>query len=388
MILGRKSPLQSFGPGNAPPEATGSGNSSYGPLSISEISGSTGQSHAAGAKSASLLVIDDKAENVRLLVRILNRAGYLNITTSTDPTRLSELHSLCKPDIVLLDLHMPARDGFQLLQDMGAFTMGVDRLPIVMITGDSSSEVKRRALLLGAKDFISKPFDPGEVVLRITNLLETRFLYHALRRQNDDLEKKVTERTRQLEESQVEMLERLATAVEFRDDDTGDHTKRVGLISGRLAEAIGLGMVAVELIRRAAPLHDIGKVGIPDNVLLKPGALTPEERAIMQTHTAIGSDMLANGRSDLVTLSQRIARHHHERWDGSGYPDKLVGPNIPLEARIVGVADFLDAVTHDRPYRAAWKLNDALATIGAASGSHFDPVVVEALMGLDHASLT
>jgi putative two-component system response regulator len=160
------------------------------------------------------------------------------------------------------------------------------------------------------------------------------------------------------------------------------------VISGLLAEAIGLGMTAVELIKRAAPLHDIGKVGIPDSILLKPGLLTPEERTIMQTHAAIGSQMLANGRSDLVRLSQRIARHHHERWDGSGYPDRLVGKSTPLEARIVGVADFLDAVTHDRPYRAAWTLNDALATIVAARGSHFDPVVVEALMGLDRSSLT
>lgn len=377
---------QSLDPGSRTIGTENPGTSRYSPLA--GISGSIGQSQATEAKAASLLVIDDKPENIRLLVRILNRAGYLNITTSTDPTRLPELHAICKPDIVLLDLHMPARDGFELLQDLTAFTMGVDRLPVVMITGDDSSEVKRRALQLGAKDFISKPFDPAEVILRITNLLETRFLYHTLRRQNDELEKKVAARTQQLEESQLEMLERLAAAVEFRDDDTGDHTRRVGVISGLLAEAIGLGMAAVELIKRAAPLHDIGKVGIPDSILLKPGLLTPEERTIMQTHAAIGSEMLANGRSDLVRLSQRIARHHHERWDGSGYPDRLVGKSTPLEARIVGVADFLDAVTHDRPYRAAWSLDDALATIVAARGSHFDPVVVEALMGLDRSSLT
>lgn len=377
---------QSLDPGSRTLGKPDPATSRYSPLA--GISGSIGQSQATEAKAASLLVIDDKPENIRLLVRILNRAGYLNITTSTDPTRLPELHAICKPDIVLLDLHMPARDGFELLQDLTAFTMGVDRLPVVLITGDDSSEVKRRALQLGAKDFISKPFDPAEVILRITNLLETRFLYQTLRRQNDELEKKVAARTQQLEESQLEMLERLATAVEFRDDDTGDHTRRVGVISGLLAEAIGLGMAAVELIKRAAPLHDIGKVGIPDSILLKPGLLTPEERTIMQTHAAIGSEMLANGRSDLVRLSQRIARHHHERWDGSGYPDRLVGKSTPLEARIVGVADFLDAVTHDRPYRAAWSLDDALATIVAARGSHFDPVVVEALMGLDRSSMT
>ena len=340
------------------------------------------------ARQPSLLIIDDQAENIRLLVRILNHAGYLNITTATDPSRVPELHALCKPDIVLLDLHMPAYDGFAVLEKLAPFTHGVERLPVVMITGDDSSEVKRRALTLGAKDFISKPFDQAEVVLRIQNLLETRFLHQELRRQNTDLEKKVTERTRELEESQMEMLERLAAAVEFRDDDTGDHTKRVGLVSGRLAEAIGLGAGASDLVKRAAPLHDIGKVGIPDSILLKPGPLTPEERAIMQTHTTIGSRMLSKGRSGLVRLCQRIARSHHERWDGTGYPDGLAEQSIPLEARIVAVADFLDALTHERPYRAARGVKETLDTIADASGTHFDPVVVEALTRIEVQTAT
>ncbi|MEX2111529.1 MAG: HD domain-containing phosphohydrolase [Gemmatimonadaceae bacterium] len=349
---------------------------------IAATAGPMGASHEEETKKPGLLIVDDAPENIRLLVRILNRAGYANITTATDPTRVVELQALCKPDLILLDLHMPVRDGFAVLEDLAPFTNGVEYVPIMMITGDDAPEVKRKALSLGARDFINKPFDPGEVILRIRNLLEMRFLHQRLRRQNDELEKKVADRTRQLEESQVEMMERLAAAVEFRDDDTGHHTKRVGIISGRLADAIGLGTATSELIKRAAPLHDIGKVGIPDTILLKPGELTPEERAIMQTHTTIGSDMLSDGRSELVRVSQRIARHHHERWDGSGYPDRLSGQIIPLEARIVAVADFLDAVTHARPYRAAWSVDEALATLGAASGSHFDPVVVKALMQL------
>ena len=335
------------------------------------------------ARAPSLLIIDDQPENIRLLVRILNQAGYLDITTATDPGRVSELHALCKPDIVLLDLHMPTHDGFAVLEKLAPFTFGPDRLPVVMITGDDSSGVKRKALSLGAKDFISKPFDQAEVVLRIQNLLETRFLHQRLRTQNSELEKKVAARTRELNESQMEMLERLATAVEFRDDDTGDHTKRVGIISGRLAESIGLGAAAADLIRRAAPLHDIGKVGIPDGILLKPGPLTPDERSVMETHTTIGSKMLSKGRSELVRLCQRIARGHHERWDGTGYPDKIAEQAIPLEARIVAVADFFDALTHDRPYRGAWSVSDTLETINGASGSHFDPVVVEALSRID-----
>lgn len=328
----------------------------------------------------SLLVVDDQPENIRLLVRILGRAGYGNVTTVTDSRQVIEMHSMCKPDLVLLDLHMPNQDGFEVLKTLSPFMAGTDRLPVIIITGDDSSEVKRKAFSLGAKDFISKPFDPSEVVLRIRNLLETRILHQKLRRQNSDLEKMVAARTRQLEDAQVEMLERLAVAVEFRDDDTGDHTRRVGLLAASLAEGIGLDAPVVELIKRAAPLHDIGKVGIPDAILLKPGPLTTEERKVMQTHTIIGSEMLAKGGSELVRVSQRIARSHHERWDGSGYPDRTSGVAIPIEARIVAVADFFDAVTHTRPYRGAWSVREALETISAASGSHFDPTIVKALM--------
>jgi putative two-component system response regulator len=334
-------------------------------------------------QNPSVLIVDDQPENIRLLVRILNQAGYLDITTTTDSSRVSELHALSRPDIVLLDLQMPNQDGFAVLEKLAPFTFGIDRLPVIMITADDSSEVKRKALSLGAKDFVSKPFDQAEIVLRIRNLLETRFLHQQLRTQNNDLEKKVAARTRELEQSQMEMLERLATAVEFRDDDTGDHTKRVGLISGRLAEAIGLGTAAAELVRRAAPLHDIGKVGISDAILLKPGPFTPEERAIMQTHTVIGSKMLSKGRSELVRLCQRIARSHHERWDGSGYPDGLSEQGIPLEARLVAVADFFDALTHERPYRDAQSESETLDAISDGSGAHFDPVVVEALTRID-----
>jgi putative two-component system response regulator len=334
-------------------------------------------------QNPSLLIVDDQMENVRLLARILNEAGYANITTTTDPTRVAELHSLCKPDIVLLDLHMPTLDGFGVLGMLAPFTRGVDRLPVVMITGDATTAVKRKALSLGAKDFIGKPFDPAEVILRIQNLLETGFLHQQLRRQNSELEAKVAARTRQLEDSQVEMLDRLAAAVEFRDDATGVHTKRVGRLSAQLAEAIGLGSSTAELIKRAAPLHDIGKVGIPDVILLKQGPLTAEERVTMQTHTTIGAKMLSNGRFELLRLCERIARSHHERWDGAGYPDGLKGQDIPLEARIVAVADVFDALTHDRPYRKACAVKETIDTILADSGTHFDPEVAAALRRID-----
>ena len=323
-----------------------------------------------------------------LLERILAKAGYGDIASTTNSVDAHALQRQFKPDLVLLDVHMSGKDGFQVLEEIVAHAGGAEHVPVLMITADDSAEVKRRALALGAKDFLSKPFDSAEVLLRLRNLLETHFLYRKLRRQNTELELKVTERTRELEQSQLEMLERLAAAVEFRDDDTGNHTKRVAQVSALLGEAIGLEATTVELIRRAAPLHDIGKVGIPDNILLKAGPLTGEEFEIMKTHTVIGSRMLSKGRSELVRFSQRVARSHHEWWDGSGYPDRVSGQAIPLEARIVAAADFLDALTHDRPYRPAWGIDDTLGEIKRRAGSHFDPTVANALLGIDWRAST
>lgn len=334
-------------------------------------------------KPARILIVDDLEQNISLLRRILARAGYENIASTTVPAEVLSLKEQFQPDLVLLDLHMGDMNGFQVLQELVTTPRGADHLPVLMITADDSAEVKRQALALGAKDFIRKPFDSAEVLLRIRNLLETRFLYQALRDQNSELERKVVERTKELEESRLEVLERLAVAVEFRDDDTGNHTKRVAEVSATLAEAIGLPPATVELIRRAAPLHDIGKVAIPDSILLKAGPLTAPEFATMKTHTVIGSVMLADGRSELVRVSQRIARSHHEWWDGSGYPDKTSREAIPLEARIVAVADFLDALTHDRPYRPAWSLADTLEEIAARAGIHFDPKIAAALARID-----
>lgn len=333
-------------------------------------------------KSGRILIVDDQEQNIRLLTRILAKAGYDDVASTTNSDEALGLYIQFKPDLVLLDLHMNGKDGFQVLEEI-MLQSGDGYLPVLMITADDSAEVKRHALALGAKDFVGKPFDSAEVLLRINNLLETHFLYKRLRGQNVDLERKVAERTRELEQSQLEVLERLAAAVEFRDDDTGNHTRRVGHVSALLAAEVGLDPISSELIRRAAPLHDIGKVGIPDSILLKAGPLTAEEFEIMKTHTVIGSRMLSKGRSELVRVSQRIARSHHEWWDGSGYPDRVSGQSIPLEARIVAVADFLDALTHERPYRPARGIDETLAEIKRRAGSHFDPTIAKALLGID-----
>lgn len=353
--------------------------------------GSGRQSGAAGislvratiGRDARILIIDDHDANIEALKRILRRAGFTSVNSTIDPRVGVTLAQTWTPDLILLDLHMPGLDGFGVLEAIRPQLTDGSYLPVLMLTADSSDETKQRALAGGAKDFLTKPFDSIEVLLRIENLLETRSLYVAIRDQNQLLEQRVAERTRELEGAQVEILQRLAAAAEFRDDDTGRHTQRVGEQAALLAIEIGLSSELVELIRRAAPLHDVGKIGIPDSILLKAGRLTTDERRIMQTHVTIGAAMLAGGRSPLVQTAERIARSHHERWDGTGYPDNRAGEQIPIEARVVAVADFLDALTHDRPYRAAWPIAKTIAAIVAERGRHFDPLVVDALLAVE-----
>jgi putative two-component system response regulator len=334
------------------------------------------------SREARILIIDDHQANIEALKRILRSAGFAKVNSTTDPTTGVALVRGWMPDLVLLDLHMPGLDGFGVLEAIRPQLGGDRYLPVLMLTADSSDETKRRALAGGVKDFLTKPFDSTECVLRIDNLLETRSLYTTIRKQNEQLEHRVAERTRELEEAQVEILQRLAAAAEFRDDETGEHTQRVGQLAALLATEVGLSADRVDLIRRAAPLHDVGKIGIPDSVLLKAGRLTQEERRIMRTHVTIGAAMLAGGRSALVQMAERIANRHHERWDGKGYPDACAGEAIPIEARVVAVADFLDALTHRRPYRPAWSVEKTMAAIVAERGGHFDPAVVDALLAI------
>jgi putative two-component system response regulator len=336
---------------------------------------------------ARILIIDDEAANVAVLRRALQSAGYTRLAETTDPIQAVTVFSQFRPDLVCLDLHMPGLDGFGVLEQLAPLIPAATYLPILMLTGDSSPASKQRALSLGAKDFVTKPFDLTEVRLRIRNLLTPRFMHLELASYNEILERQVSERTRALEESRVEVLERLARAAEFRDDVTGDHTRRVGHLAGRLAQSVGVSHAEVATITRAAPLHDIGKIGVPDHILLKPGKLDPEEFAIMKRHSAIGAEILSGGRSSLIQMAAEIAHHHHERWDGSGYPVGLSGDSIPLPARVVALADVFDALTHDRPYRSAWPLSEVLREIQAQSGAHFDPDLVVSFLRLPHMEL-
>jgi putative two-component system response regulator len=326
-----------------------------------------------------ILIVDDEEANVALLEELLLNAGYLNLISTTDPRQVLPLFLDFQPDLILLDLQMPYLDGHALMRQLGPRIPPGSYLPILVLTADLSPEAKQRALSLSAKDFVNKPFDRAEVLLRIRNLLETRLLYLQVQNQKELLESRVAERTQELQDAQTEILERLARAAEFRDDNTGQHTRRMGETSALIARVLGQPDPWVELMRRAAPLHDLGKIGIPDSILLKPGKLTAEEFEVMKTHTVIGSSILSGSRSPALQMAEVIALTHHERWDGTGYA-RLKGETIPLEGRIVAVADVFDALTHVRPYKPAWPTDEALQEIAHQSGRHFDPRIVEAFM--------
>ncbi|HEY3885693.1 MAG TPA: HD domain-containing phosphohydrolase [Vicinamibacterales bacterium] len=329
-------------------------------------------------KKARILVVDDEEANIELLRRLLSREGFTRVESTIDPREAASLYVENRPDLILLDLHMPHLNGLEVMSQLNQIAEP-SYLPILILSADLTPEARRECLLHGAKDFVNKPFQPDEIVLRIKTLLETRFLYLQIQTQNQLLEAKVRERTRALEEAQVEILERLAVAAEFRDDSTGQHTQRVGQMSALLAKELNLSESQVALIRRAAPLHDIGKIGVPDSILLKLGRLTEEEFAIVKTHTVIGARILSGGTFPLLRLAEEIALSHHERWNGEGYAG-LRGGDIPLAGRIVAVADVFDALTQQRPYKPAWTVAQAVAEIDAQRGRQFDPDAVDAFL--------
>ena len=328
-----------------------------------------------------ILVVDDEAANTAVLQRLLTRVGYQRVLVTTDPVAALAMFREEPADLVLLDLHMPVMDGFEVMSGLRSMLPEGTYLPILVLTGDLDRATRERALSVGATDFVTKPFEATEVLLRLRNLLETRHLHRRLQRHNEELEEKVQERTRELAEAQVEILHRLALAAEYRDDVTGQHAERVGAVAARLALELGVDAAWADLLRRAAPLHDVGKIGVPDAVLLKPGGLTAPEFDVMRSHVAIGGRILGGSSFDLLRLAQEIALSHHERWDGRGYQG-LSGEEIPLSGRIVAVADVFDALCHERPYKRAWSLEESLSELRRLAGKAFDPQVAEMFLGM------
>ena len=340
-------------------------------IAIPDASGSTQR----------ILVLEDD-ESAALLQRILAAAGYDDVRV---PAGLDELDIELKSDeadLVVLDLQLPHLDGFAVLERI--VRSGV---PVLVCTADDTPTTRRRALGLGARDFVTKPLDRVEILLRVGNLLQTRRLQRALEDRNQDLQRWVRSRTADLEDARRETLERLAMAAEYRDDDTHMHTKRVGRTAALLAKQMGLSADTIDHLRYAAPLHDVGKIGIPDAVWLKPGALTDAERKSLEQHTEIGARILAGSRSPILRLAEQIARTHHERWDGTGYPLQLEGDHIPLAGRITAVADVFDVLAHPRPHKKAWPLEQAVEEIINQAGRQFDPEVVQAFRRLDARAL-
>ena len=342
---------------------------------------------AARLSEARILICDDQEANVELLERMLAGAGYLDVASTTDGERAVELSAESPFDLILLDLHMPDPDGFEVMRRLEPVLEGV-WLPILVLTADTSSDVKHRALSAGARDFLAKPLDKAEVLLRIENLLEARFLQLELRDHNVRLEQTVQERTaglrdamsrleeatHELRRSREETIKRLCRAVEYRDEETGGHIERMSSYCGLLAGLLDLN---AESMRITSPMHDAGKIAIPDRILLKPGRLTQAERRVMEEHAEIGHGLLTGSNSELLELAATIAWTHHEKFDGTGYPRGLSGEEIPEEGRIAAIADVFDALTSHRVYRPAFKVDEAVEIMREERGKHFDPIALD-----------
>jgi putative two-component system response regulator len=323
---------------------------------------------------ANILIVDDHLANIALLSKILKQAGYQHIFTTTDSRQVLALYQEHNIDLLLLDIRMPHLDGFEVMLQLQSL-VNHDYLPILVLTAELAKETRSKALSSGAKDFLTKPFDCEEVLLRIRNILEVRILHNQIRQQNENLENAVIKRTQELVDSRLEIIQRLGVAAEYKDNETGNHVLRMSKFSQLLAKAAGLSDELADIILHTAPMHDIGKIGIPDRVLLKPGKLDSEEWEIMQSHVTIGGEILSGSDSELMVTARNIALSHHEKWDGSGYPNGTSGEDIPIEGRICAICDVFDALTSERPYKEAWPIEKAMNLIREESGRHFDPTL-------------
>lgn len=333
------------------------------------------------ANEAQILIIDDNAMNLELLKETLESAGFIQITTLQDPLKLNSVLATQPFDLVLLDINMPVLDGFDVLSFIQQ-TLQNQTPPILMVTAQDDIDNRIRAFDAGACDYITKPFHRMELVRRVEIHLENWVLKKQLLEERAQLERRVKQRTEELEQTQLEIVKRLGRASEYRDNETGNHVNRVSLISQALAQEIGCDQDYCELIRLASPMHDIGKIGISDTILLKPGKLTAEEYQTMQRHVEIGASILDGSSVELMQMAYEIALTHHEKFDGSGYPNQLAGEAIPLSGRIVAVADVYDALSSARPYKTPWPIEKIIDFFKAEKGRHFDPSLVDALIAI------
>jgi putative two-component system response regulator len=332
-----------------------------------------------------ILAVDDEERNLLVIKAMLAPLGH-EIVLARDGYEGLAIASQDHIDLILLDVTMPGIDGFKVASQL-KHNEATKMIPIVMVTALGDVEHRVKALEAGADDFLCKPVDSTELQVRVRTLLQVKAYHDHMRNYQQELETEVTKRTaelaaafRKLRTSAMDTVNRLSAAAEYRDEDTGSHIVRIGLSAAAIARTLGLDADTVDRMLYSAPMHDIGKIGIPDHILLKPGKLDPDEWTIMKQHTLIGAKILAGSDHGFIQTGEQIARTHHEKWDGSGYPEGLSGPDIPIEGRITAIADVFDALTTERPYKEAFSLEKSLGIVVDGRGTHFDPEVVDAFL--------
>jgi putative two-component system response regulator len=348
--------------------------------------------------AARLMIIDDEPLNIRIVRKYLQQAGYEQFVPVNDARQAVESVVGAQPDVILLDLMMPHVSGMEILREIRQ-TPDVDRTPVIILTADCTQSTKLQALDVGATDFLGKPVDPAELVARVRNALVVKAHADHLRDYNQELEIAVRSRTLELLVSRLEIVHCLARAAEFRDDMTGRHVRRVGKYVALMAKDLGMSDDEAHLLELAAQLHDVGKIGVPDAILRKPGPLTSQEYevvkehcdfgshifrkldaedwGVLRQHTDIGFELLSQATSPLIKLAARVALTHHERWDGTGYPAGLAGEEIPIEGRMTAVADVFDALSVKRHYKPALPLDECFRALEEGRGTHFDPRLLD-----------
>ncbi len=351
--------------------------------------------NAATLKHSSVMIVDDEPVNVKILKKYLTGAGYENFITTSDSTEALPLIVDRQPDVILLDVMMPDVNGLEILEAIRS-KLDMQHTPVLILTAASDKDTKMTALMLGATDFLPKPVDPSELALRVRNALIVKAHQTHLENYSTMLEDQVRQRTIELQDSRREVIHVLACAAEYRDHETGNHVIRVGLYASAIAQQLGLPSDQVALLEQAAVLHDVGKIGIPDSILLKPAKLDDGEKAMMQNHCDYGLNILRgipanrdtaipgqespylSSQSPILQMAATISISHHEKWDGTGYPIGLSEDLIPIEGRITAVADVYDALSSDRPYKKAFSWDKCCQILEEGRGTHFDPAVLDA----------
>ena len=321
-----------------------------------------------------ILVVDDIPTNIRILKKKLLKENYTIMSANSGKVAL-EMVEKNKPDLILLDIMMPQMSGFDVCKILKS-NPKTQSIPIIFLTAKVESEDIVKGLELGAVDYVAKPFNFAELLSRIKTHTELKRLQDNLEEAVSDRTKKLNDALNDLQGAHNETIQRLARAADYRDNETGMHISRMGHYTRILGKAMGMSDEESEQLQHASVVHDIGKIGIPDQILLKPGRLDKEEFEIMKTHSVIGAELLSGIDSDLCRLAETIALTHHEKWNGKGYPNGLSETDIPIEGRIAAVADVFDALTSERPYKKAWSVEDAINLLIKEKGQHFDPEIV------------